>query len=136
MVGGIEVTFPRLHGADYQVTSPPDDVYNCIAWAAGHIDAWWWPVGSGDIYWPEAAPREATIEAFRVAFITLGYTECASENLETGYEKVALFAHAQGRPTHAARQLPNGRWTSELGRREDIEHALHDLGGDLYGTVV
>jgi hypothetical protein len=38
-------------------------------------------------------------------------------------------------PKHAARQLPNGRWTSKLGVSEDIEHALHDLTGLIYGSV-
>jgi len=37
---------------------------------------------------------------------------------------------------HAARQLPEGRWTSKLGELEDIEHALHDLTGTVYGSVV
>ncbi len=40
-----------------------------------------------------------------------------------------------GVPEHAARQLANGRWTSKLGRAEDIEHQLHDLEGEVYGTV-
>jgi hypothetical protein len=39
-------------------------------------------------------------------------------------------------PLYAARQLPNGRWTSKLGEWEDIEHALHDLTGMVYGSVV
>jgi hypothetical protein len=55
--------------------------------------------------------------------------------VEPGYEKVALFALA-GVPKHAARQLPSGRWVSKLGPSEDIEHALHDLTGMVYGSVV
>lgn len=39
-------------------------------------------------------------------------------------------------PKHAARQLASGRWTSKLGKLEDIDHALHDLEGMLYGAVV
>jgi hypothetical protein len=58
------------------------------------------------------------------------------EQLEQGFEKTALFADAEGVPSHAARQLPNSRWTSKIGAMEDIEHALHDLDGELYGTVV
>ncbi len=56
------------------------------------------------------------------------------EQLEPGYQKIALFARA-GVPKHAARQLPSGRWISKLWI-EDIEHALHDLTGMAYGTVV
>src|SRR5437870_3230627 len=35
MVRPIEQIFPGLHGTLYQVTSPQDEAYNCIAWAAG-----------------------------------------------------------------------------------------------------
>jgi hypothetical protein len=52
-------------------------------------------------------------------------------------EKVALHAK-HGCPTHIARQLPNGRWTSKLGRWEDIEHDEFDLTGnglDEYGDI-
>ncbi len=31
--------------------------------------------------------------------------------------------------------LADGRWTSKLGPMEDIEHALHDLAGMVYGSV-
>jgi hypothetical protein len=50
-------------------------------------------------------------------------------------EKVALYATDEG-PAHAARQLSNGRWTSKLGRDEDIEHELEGLAGSHYGAVV
>jgi hypothetical protein len=70
-----------------------------------------------------------------MAFATLGYAVCASEGLEPGYQKVALFADEQGVPKHAAAQLTNGRWTSKLGKFEDIEHELHDLEGTGYGLV-
>jgi hypothetical protein len=76
-----------------------------------------------------------TLEVFREAFARLGYEACDHEDPEPGFEKVALFAR-EGTPAHAARQLPNGRWTSKLGKREDIEHALHDLTGLVYGSVV
>ena len=37
-------------------------------------------------------------------------------------------------PTHAARQLPDGKWTSKLGPFEDIKHStLVCLKGPLYG---
>jgi len=53
---------------------------------------------------------------------------------EPGMEKIAIFAQG-GKPTHMARQLENGRWTSKMGQSEDIEHALRDLEGVLYGEV-
>ena len=138
MVERIERTFPGLRGRGYQVTSPPDDRYNCIAWAAGDTTDWWWPDEADNpdsAHWPPGVPRMQTLEAFREAFATLGYGVCDHDQLEPGYEKVALFALAAV-PKHAARQLPNGRWTSKLGPMEDIEHALHDLTGMVYGSVV
>ncbi len=136
MVTPLEAVFPGLARGGYRVTSPRDGDYNCIAWAAGESHAWWWP--GRDVrkeYWPPGAPRERTREAFVAAFASLGYTICDGEDPEAGYEKIALFADAVGRPTHAARQLPGGRWTSKLGTAEDIEHGLHDLEGAIYGAV-
>jgi len=130
-----EDLFPGLRGQAYQIASPRDDNYNCIAWAAGDDRNWWWPDAVGEDTWPAGVDRAETIAAFRDAFATLGYVECDRDQLETEYEKVALFALA-GVPKHAARQLPSGRWSSKLGPREDIEHALHDLTGMAYGSVV
>jgi hypothetical protein len=132
---GLEDLFPALRGQPYQVQSPRDGRYNCIAFAAGDTLNWWWPDLDGEDTWPAGAARVETIEAFRDAFATLGYTVCDDDHLEAGYEKIALFALA-GVPKHAARQLPTGRWVSKLGAREDIEHALHDLTGMAYGAVV
>jgi hypothetical protein len=135
MVEHLKALFPRLQKATFRVTSDADAVYNCIAWAAGVTNDWWWPLEDPtEAYWPEGIPRERTVEAFRDVFATLGYTVCSSEELEPGFEKIALFT-ASNLPTHAARQLPSGLWTSKLGQGEDIEHGLHDLEGDLYGTV-
>ena len=79
-------------------------------------------------------PAEAAVAAFRAAFATLGYVDCKAADLEAGFERIAVFAR-DGIPTHATRQLPDGLWTSKVGELEDIEHNLHDLEGDAYGTV-
>ncbi len=136
MVNGIAAIFPKLQDAEWRITSAPDDQYNCIAWAANVTTEWWWPVGQEKTYWPEGVTRAVTMEAFREAFATLGYLACEGEHPEPGFEKIALFASDAGLPRHAARQLPSGRWTSKLGKMEDIEHDLRDLEGALYGTVV
>jgi hypothetical protein len=136
MVKSIGDVFPRLQGSAYQVTSPPNDKYNCIAWAAGDTKEWWWPNPGGKEFWPAGVLRMEIFSAFQQMFALLGYVVCAGEERETGFEKIALFADTKGFPLHAARQLPNGRWTSKLGEREDIEHALHDLEGTVYGSVV
>ncbi len=131
----LEDVFPGLRGQAYQITSPKDHRYNCIAFAAGDDRNWWWPDAVGEDTWPAAVARAVTLDAFRDAFATLGYRVCDNDQLEPGYEKIALFALA-GVPKHAAKQLPNGRWISKLGQSEDIEHALHDLTGVVYGSVV
>jgi hypothetical protein len=137
MVDHLKVLFPKLQVAPFRVTSPRDPIYNCIAWAAGVTNDWWWPLEDPDeAHWPAGVQRVRTLEAFRAAFATLGYESGTGEEVEVGFEKIAIFADALGIPTHAARQLPDGLWTSKLGKGEDIEHALHDLEGDLYGTVV
>ena len=63
----------------------------------------------------------------------LHYVRCDTPELEEGCEKIAIYAIVD-KPTHVARQLPNGRWTSKLGGLKDIEHAtLDDLAGPIYG---
>jgi hypothetical protein len=57
---------------------------------------------------------------------------CDSSDLEPGLEKVAIYL-ANGLPTHAARQLADGAWTSKCGRLEDIRHTLDGVAGDVYG---
>jgi hypothetical protein len=131
----LEDVFPGLRGQPYQIKSPRDQRYNCIAFAAGESQSWWWPDAAGEDAWPAGVARAETMDAFRDAFATLGYVVCDDDQLEPGFEKVALFALA-GVPKHAARQLITGRWLSKLGPREDIEHALHDLTGMIYGAVV
>lgn len=137
MVDHLLALFPRLRAGTFAVTSPRDTLYNCTAWAAGDTARWWWPLGQQpETFWPADAPRAVTLAAFQHVFVSLGYFACPSDAPEAGHEKVALFADARGVPTHAARQLASGRWTSKLGRGEDVEHNLRDLKGELYGTVV
>jgi hypothetical protein len=127
--------FPELTGSDYAVTSPSSSQYNCIAWAFGRDDVWIWPDRFGAYYWPPSVAREVTTAAFAAAFGTIGYRECDSSELDNNVEKVGIFA-LDGRPTHAARQLSDGEWTSKLGSRQDITHTLNALEGDIYGIVV
>jgi hypothetical protein len=137
MVDHLLRLFPRLRAGSFRVTSPRDLKYNCIAWAAGDAQVWWWPIGDPrTTHWPTAAPRVLTLDAFREAFASLGYSVCGEPDPQSGCEKIAVFADARGTPTHAARQLTNGRWTSKLGYAEDIEHDLGDVEGDIYGSVV
>jgi hypothetical protein len=62
------------------------------------------------------------------------YQVCSDGGLEPGVEKVAIYVDDFGIPQHVARQLPDGTWTSKLGKGEDIGHVSPEsLAGDLYG---
>jgi hypothetical protein len=121
--------FPALRKFQFELTSPVEPRYNCIAWAAGEDHRYWWPTA----HWPKGASRQVTRASFIKAFGTKGYVVCDNPDLEGGFEKVALYEDADGIPTHAARLLPNGRWTSKLGKSVDISHSLEGLIGDEYG---
>jgi hypothetical protein len=124
--------FPRLTDANHRVTSPESTEYNCVAWAADDTANWWQP----GVYWPVPIdPEDTNLSALQAAFAFLGYSPCADDALEPNFVKVALYSAGKFY-THAARQLPNGRWTSKLGKGEDIEHDSPDvLGGGIYGEV-
>ena len=129
---------PDLHTENCQITSPATKAYNCIAWAAGTDKQWWDP--NGLYYWPPNVPREITIDAVVQVYETLGFTICIGGELESGFEKIAIFAKASGNervPTHAARQLDSGQWTSKLGPCEDVSHTeVNALNGPCYGEVL
>ena len=133
MVEKIERLFPKLLSGGFRVTSDSSDKYNCFAWAGGNDHQWWEPSGEHD--WPEGVLRDYSLRAYTQLYSLLGFVPCNSVQLEDGYEKVAIFVLDADEPSHAARQLLDGRWTSKIGDMEDIEHALRDLEGDLYGTV-
>jgi hypothetical protein len=130
-----EPNFPQLSASGYSITSADTVIYNCIAHAAGYSNAWWWPTNVGGYFWPAGVVKAETLDAFIEAFGTLGFEKCDSGAKEDGYEKVAIYTK-NDRPTHAARQLSSGTWTSKLGRLEDIEHAsLGAIEGPMYGVV-
>ena len=73
-----------------------------------------------------------------IAYRIMGFEECPDGALESGYEKIAIYVSEIGEPTHIARQLGNGSWTSKLGELEDIEHGSPEsLEGPepCYGSV-
>ena len=125
--------FPRLTDQNHRITSPPTTDYNCIAWSVENTKRWWQP----GVYWPIPADQEECglgnlVEALR----SLGFAECDDGMLEEGFDKVALYGSGSFLYTHAARQLRSGKWTSKLGRSEDVEHdSPEDLAGGVYGEV-
>ena len=129
--------FPNLHPHTYRQTSPAASTYNCIAWAAEDSQRFWWPRPEQAYYWPPPVRREEKIERFIEAFRTLGYELCDSGAYEAGWQKVVIYVSDDGAPTHMARQLESGEWTSKLGNDVDIiHHRVEDLEGPGYGTAV
>ena len=132
----------KLHPPHYEGRSPADWSYNCIAWAMGTKDKPWWPATFGGYKWPKRLPREEpgkeTLSNFIRAFKRLRYKVLLRKDysLEEGFEKVVIYVNENQNPTHAARLLPSGIWTSKIGNEEDIEHVSPgDLEGSKYGTV-
>jgi len=125
--------FPNLK--NYQITSPADYRYNCIAWAAGDTKNWWQPSDSPYLFWlrdDKSDSLENCIEVFNI----LGFNDETDSASEPEFEKIALYIDADGLPSHAARQKENGFWTSKLGEAEEIEHDTPDaLEGETYGKV-
>ncbi|MBI4827208.1 MAG: hypothetical protein HY804_00060 [Nitrospinae bacterium] len=128
----LESSFSRLRETSFEITSEETIDYNCIAWAAGDTERWWWP---GGYFWPDNAPDGVSQKTFLDTFMKMGFEICKNGDIESGFEKIALYVDDDKQPTHMARQLPNGKWTSKCGRLEDISHDLEGLEGPAYGRV-
>jgi hypothetical protein len=135
---------PQLASANIDIKSPTDRGYNCIAWAVGDDSKIWSPavaVGGkqlGGYYWPDDVEVLPTVGATEKVFQAHGFvrTQISDFALETGVEKIAIFGYdVMNLVTHAARQVPSGRWASKMGENADVEHDLHDIEGDMFGEV-
>jgi|SRR5579871_5987511 len=115
-------------------TSDPDDNYNCIAWAFGDNTRFWWPVVNPKAHWPIPFAGLTIMQAFEAWFAHDGWTLTTDETFEAAYKKVALYV-VNGVPTHAARLIADGVWTSKLGREMDLSHGRADLDGQEYGSI-
>ncbi|HEC43760.1 MAG TPA: hypothetical protein ENI20_13130 [Bacteroides sp.] len=134
----IESCFPHI--SSYNIKSPIDYKYNCIAFAANDTTKWWWP--KAPYYWPPDVPEKEDLASFIACYESLGYVVCGlNSKYKKCYEKVALFVDSYGNPTHAAKQDAEnkGIWKSKLGKYKDIEHTLKDISGTYnqysYGNV-
>lgn len=127
--------FPNSQTEPFLITSPQTPSYNCIAWAFGDDTKWYWPDPSHIYYWPKGIPRELTINSFIALYSLIGYQICDTGIPEKGFSKIAIFVDANNKPTHAARQLLNGFWTSKLGQHIDVQHSINSIEGGDYGNV-
>jgi hypothetical protein len=121
----------------WKETSPAARSYNCHAWAAGDTTRRWDPDAFSHYYWPPTVPRQYSVERFTEAYVSIGYEVSADGDHEAGFQKIAIYADANGKVTHSARRLANGKWTSKLGYLEDIRHETPQcLHCATYATVV
>lgn len=135
----IEALFPELASGYswYEIASPPDSKYNCMAFAVGDTGQKWSPEkGDTDeeFYWP-FDPFDDHAANFLAVFEARGYERCDHGEPEGGFEKVALFTNEWGLVSHVAFQ-PGGSdyWLSKLGEWYDIRHEKVDaVSGPLYG---
>jgi hypothetical protein len=137
----LEEDCPTLRTSSYDVKSLSDPAYNCIAFAVGDLTQFWDDLGLPKgvrvkgYYWPDGAQSADTLTGWISVFEIHGYLETDDSSLESEYEKVAIYASADG-PEHVARQKASGIWVSKMGKGVDIEHELRDIEGDFYGKVV
>jgi hypothetical protein len=139
----IEQRFPYLHSTQWAIKSPFDRDYNCHAWGVCETRVRWEP--TPDDYWPTGLRTgnlsDYNLDNFLRAYSRVGFRECADDDYEFGFQKIAIYSEEIGGeewPQHTARQTLFGRaWLSKLGRGEDIRHrSTKDLEGSIYGRVV
>ena len=125
--------FPKLQADVTAITGSASEKYNCVAWALGRPDEWWWPSRHApDTVWNPAVEYEVTVSAFVALFQCEGFELCEHAELEPGFIKIAIYVKERI-PTHVARQLPDGQWTSKMGPGLCLTHrTLQSLEGDLY----
>lgn len=136
MLAGTETkrAFPRLKLSTIEVLGHHTKKYNCIAHSLG-VD-----------YWvnPETGDETNPLAKMDAMYGQIGYTRIDAMNtaVEPGLEKVCVYATMNvdasiKEVTHAARQEPDGTWTSKLGSMPLIRHPdLEALRGPVYGTPV
>ncbi len=132
----IESAFPNLSGSTWRISSDIDEAYNCIAFAVYDTQQFWDPniVGIPGYYWPPGVSRDDNLPSWMAVFEIHGFRVCESGDVEAGFEKIAIYTYENHVPTHVARQLQDGTWTSKLGPDEDIEHPNPEgLDSIMYG---
>lgn len=112
--------FPGL-SAGYRSPSVASSRYNCLAWVIGETSRVWWV----DAAWLPEVSREDRVESFLSFLGRHGDVLCEHEQLEPEQEKIAIYVQKMGPlglVQHVAWQMPDGWWSSKLGRLIDVEH--------------
>ena len=77
-VEAIEQDFPNLSPGKWEITSPIDEGYNCIAFAVHDTRQFWDPsvIGARGYYWPPGVPRDDSLQSWLRVFELHGYRRC------------------------------------------------------------
>lgn len=130
-----EGLFPNLPG-QYELTSNPDEGYNCLAYAAGIEDEWWDPLSG---VWPDDIGPEDTIANLVLVYKRHGFVEHDGPLPLDDHEIIAIYGEEEenGAFYHAAKLRSDGRWGSKMGPDDDLAHnTLHAIEGEEYGKAV
>lgn len=125
----------------FEVTSPCDRCYNCIAWAMGFDDRWvddYPDTPSKRKWWPSGVAKDHTPQGLISAFEAVGFECCESPEMEDGYDKVVLYKSSEHvdpvtgvnvpeQWTHAARVIGNNLYHSKMGESFDIHHSGNNV---------
>jgi len=125
--------FPNLVDLSRK-TSEEDEKYNCIAWAFGHTNKIWWPAKAPRVHWPISYKGLTAMQAFQAWLTHDGWEGTLDATFDPKFKKIALYT-LYGEPTHAAKLIGDGTWSSKLGLFIDLSHTLADLVGPEYGSV-
>ena len=126
--------FPNSQAEPFEITSRETGDYNCIGWAVGDSTKFYWPGPSEFFFWPNEIPRNESLETFQLFFNSLVTKSVPTASWKRAFKK-SRFLKKNGLPTHAARQLADGFWTSKLDVLEDVKHSLGAISGGFYGEI-
>jgi hypothetical protein len=102
---------PSLFESEHNVTSEPDDEYNCVAWVSKELQTWYEP----GFTWPVPEPEdERDLCCYVALFESWGFEPCDDADYEQGFLKIALYQD-QGIFQHVSMQLRDGTWSSKAG---------------------
>jgi hypothetical protein len=133
----LEYDCPGLASAGYAIKSAADPWYNCVAFAVGDLENFWYDAKVNGYYWPPGCASADTIEGWVEVFLRHGYTDALLDgSFQSEFEKVAIYGSAN-HPEHVARQTSSGTWVSKMGRGHDIEHyTLTAVESEIMGSVM
>ena len=106
--------FPKLTDTNHRRTSDPASDENCIAHALGARGEWWEPVIGR--FWPIGPPYyNHRVDSLVRVYERIGYVACTSAELETEYEKVAIYGdggeYTRSAPARDRRHLDEQAWS-------------------------